>query len=206
MNSAFLRPVGFIITCVQQCVVCIYKLLLVCWGGYRATLRLPRDLARTKRYIIAANHQSQLDPFAIFAVFPSRQRAKLLPLKFMTIPKVYHRWYVKPFAYLLGCYPAHIRERKHHTYGVSGTIKLLRYGYNVCIFPEGRRTLQSESQPKNGIVRIMQEYPDATLLIAHLQWHLKRFGRRHFTITLKPLPPHINKTDAKAIMDAIYAL
>ncbi len=174
-------------------------------GGYKTTVHLPK-LDPHKHYIVAANHQSMIDPFAIFALLPFSYRRRLLPLKFMTIPKMYHRWYIKPFAYVLGCYPAHVRDRNHHTYGIDGTIKLLRYGYNICIFPEGSRTLQKDSDPKHGIVKILEQHPNAELLLAHLAWTFTKKGKRHVTMAIAPAPANLDKTNPKAIMDAIYGV
>jgi len=124
----------------------------------------------------------------------------------MTVPKIYHKWYLKPFCYLLGCYPAHIRDRNHHTYGVEGTIKLLNYGYNICIFPEGTRTLQKDSDPKYGIVRILEAHPEAKLILAHLEWTVNEKGKKHLAMTVAAAPDDLDKTDPKAIMNAIYGL
>ena len=203
-KNAIVLPAGIAIALCQEISAIACKLFLRLRGGFTVTHHLPK-LTHSQRYVIAGNHQSMLDPFAIFALLPLRQRMRLLPLKFMTIPKIYHRWYAKPFCYLLGCYPAHIRERNHHTYGVEGTIKLLRYGYNICIFPEGTRTLRKDSDPKPGIVRILEACPDATLLLAHVEWTFKN-GKRHLTLTVAPAPANLDKTNPKAIMAAIYAL
>jgi 1-acyl-sn-glycerol-3-phosphate acyltransferase len=175
-------------------------------GGFTVKSNTTPVFSRQKRYVIVANHQSMLDPFAIFALLPLRQRLRLLPLKFMTIPKVYHRWFLKPFCYILGCYPAHIRERYHHTYGVEGSIKLLNHGYNICIFPEGTRTLQRDSDPKMGIVRILEAHPGATLILAHIEWTFTKRGGRHLTMVVAPAPQNLDKTNPKTIMNAIYAL
>jgi len=205
-KNALTLPSGLAIAFCQELSAISCRIFQSIRGGSNVTVRLPKNIKHTKRYIIAANHQSLIDPFVIFAFLPFRLRVKLLPLKFMTIPKVYHRWYVKPFAYLLGCFPAHIKERLHHTYGVEGAIKLIGYGYNICIFPEGRRTLQSESDPKHGVVKIMEACPDAELLLAHLDWTIPSRGKRHVKMTIAPAPSNLDKSDPHAIMNAIYAL
>lgn len=200
-------PSHFVIGLCQEvaAIACLFYLKHL-QGGYNATIQLPPKLDPHTHYIVVANHQSMFDPFAIFALLPFNHRRRLLPLKFMTIPKMYHRWYIKPFAYILGCYPAHVRDRNHHTYGIGGTIKLLRYGYNICLFPEGTRTLQKDSDPKHGIVKILEQQPSAELLLAHLEWTFTKKGKRHITMTITPAPSNLNKTSPKAIMDAIYGL
>jgi len=199
-------PAHLTISFFQELVVLPCKALLKMWGGYSVNIQQLPLLTRSQHYVIAGNHQSMLDPFAIFALLPLRQRMRLLPLKFMTAPKIYHAWYAKPFCYLLGCYPAHIRDRSHHTYGVEGTIKLLNYGYNICIFPEGTRTLQKDSDPKMGVVKILESHSEAKLLLAHLEWTFTKKGKKHLSLVVAPAPKSLNKTDPKAIMRAIYAL
>ncbi len=200
-------PAHLVIGLCQEAAALVCLLYLRCIeGGYKVTVRLPSKLDARKHYIVAANHQSMIDPFAVFALLPFSHRRKLLPLKFMTFPKIYHRWYVKPFAYLLGCYPAHIRDRSHHTYGIDGTIKLLGYGYTICIFPEGTRTLQKDSDPKYGITKVLEQHPEAELLLAHLEWTFTKNGKRHVVMTIAPAPVGLDKTSPKAIMDAIYEL
>lgn len=205
IKNARVLPSGFFIAIFQELVALAFRGLLLISGGYKVSYRIKGRLGHNERYVLAANHQSLVDPFAIFSLFSMQHRFQFLPIKFMTIPKVYHRWYIKPFAYILGCFPAHIKERNHHTYGIDGAIKLLRYGYNICIFPEGTRSLRSESHPKHGIVKILQEYPEAKLLLAHIEWKYTGW-RRSVTVTIAAAPEQLDKTDPKAIMNAIYAL
>lgn len=204
-NARFL-PSGFVIALFQEIAAALCVLYLSVFGGYKVKSHINGRLGHRQRYVIAANHQSLFDPFAIFTLFKWSHRFQLLPIKFMTIPKVYHRWYAKPILFLLGCFPAHIRERNHHTYGVSGAVKLLSYGYNLCIFPEGTRTLRSESDPKPGVTQILSEHPEAKLILARIEWKYKSFWHRHVEVTIAHAPDSLDKTDPKAIMDAIYAL
>lgn len=205
-KNARILPSGFIIALFQEATALACRAYSRLTGGHTVISHIQGHTGHNQRYVIAANHQSLIDPFAIFSLMSWKHRFPLLPLKFMTIPKVYHRWYVKPFAYILGCFPAHIRDRNHHTYGVEGSIKLLHYGYNLCIFPEGTRTTREQSDPKPGIVRILEAAPDAKLLLAHIEWSPKSFWRRPVKITVAPAADNLDKTDPKAIMDAIYAL
>lgn len=205
-KKAIFLPAGVMIAFCQELSAIACQLLLRLGGGFTVDASTLPRLSHTKRYVIAGNHQSMLDPFAVFALLPLRQRMRFLPLKFMTVPKIYHKWYLKTFCYLLGCYPAHIRDRNHHTYGVDGTIKLLNYGYNICIFPEGTRTLQKDSDPKYGVVKILESHPEAELLLAHLEWTFTKNGKKHLNLVVAPAPKGLDKTDPKAIMRAIYAL
>lgn len=206
MKSARRRPAGVLIALCQLAIAKPVTLYLRSRGGYHADYSRLTHLNQKTRYVIAANHQSMLDPFAIFAALPKRLHSPLAPLKFMTNPSVYHKWYLKPLMFSFGCYPAHTRQRNHHTYGVSGSVKLLDYGYNICIFPEGRRTLREESDPKPGVCKILQDYPDAKLLLAHLEWTTTKRGKKHFCVTVAAAPDSLNLSNPKSIMEAIYAL
>jgi len=204
-HNARWLPSGFVIALFQELAALLTRSYLSLAGGYVVKSHISR-LSHRQRYVIASNHQSLFDPFAIFTLFKWSHRNQLLPIKFMTIPKVYHRWYAKPVLYLLGCFPAHIREHNYHTYGVEGAVKLLNYGYNICIFPEGTRTLRADSNPKPGIVQILQEQPYAKLILVHIEWTYKNFWQRHVKVTISLPPDNLDKTDPKAIMDAVYAL
>ncbi|HET9412181.1 MAG TPA: lysophospholipid acyltransferase family protein [Candidatus Saccharimonadales bacterium] len=197
---------GFLISIAQELAAIFYRIFLNLTGGYKAIIRIPDELGHNQRYVIAANHQSKLDPFAIFTLAKAKQRFHLLPIKFMTIPWVYHHPLLKPALFILGSFPAHNKQRPHHTFGVEGSVKLLHSGYNICIFPEAHRTLRKDSQPRPGVTRILAEYPQAKLLLAHIEWRRYSFWRRHVTVVLAEAPDSLDKTDPKAIMDAIYAL
>lgn len=206
MPNARLRPAGPVITVCQEVSAIVCAITLKMRGGYTVDFGNLPKLDRKTRYVIIGNHQSLLDPFAIFTTLSISRRAELLPLKFMTNPSIYHRWFLKPFAFALGCYPAHIKQYNYHTYGVEGTIKLLKYGYNICIFPEGTRTTQANSNPKSGIVRILHDFPDAKLILAHLEWESLERGKKHLKINFAFASEKLQASDAKTIMEAIYAL
>lgn len=206
LQSARQRPAGVLITLCQLAIAKPIILFLHLRGGYSVDFSALKHLSQKNRYIIAANHQSMFDPFAVFGVLPKELHRPLAPIKFMTNPRVYHKFYLKPLMFSFGCYPAHIHQRKHHTYGVSGSVKLLSYGYNICIFPEGRRTLPEESNPKPGLCNILSDFPDAKLLLAHLQWTTNKRGKKHFHVTFAPAPETLDLSNPKLIMDAIYAL
>ena len=195
---------GLYIGVFQFCFTQLLRLILLTKGKLFKNIKL-NPLDSSSRYVIASNHQSRLDPFVIGMVFSFAQKRKLSPIKYMLYPGLYHS-ILKPLFFSLGCYPAHAKYHPYHTAGVEGSIKLLGKGYNVCIFPEGRRTLQSESSPYNGISRILAGYTEANLILAHIEWERKGWWRRNVHVKVENAPPGIDVADPQKIMEAIYKL
>ncbi len=110
----------------------------------------------TTPVIFAANHQSHMDGPAILCALPPRWRYRLAPamakefFKAHFYPEQFSRkaWFTNSLNYYLACqffnaFPLPQRE--------AGTRQTLRYigevlgdGYNVLIFPEGKRTERGE--------------------------------------------------------------
>jgi len=199
-------PAGFIITICQEIIGYTCRVLLWAWGGYTLTAHLPKTLDRNQRYIIASNHQSRLDPFAVFALLDTRRRRRLLPVKSMTWVNIYYSPLVRPFAYVLGCFPSHHKEHSRVPFGLDASVHFLREGYNIYIAPEGSRTLRKDSDPKSGVSKMLAAFPEANLVLVHLEWRVHSKWRRHLTITVAEAPANLDKSNPKAIMDAIYAL
>lgn len=155
-----------------------------------------------KPTIITANHQSSLDPFIVISFMPFGISAKLLPLCFMTANR-YYFGLARPFAYLLGCFPA--KENKQNIdYGIDGSVKKIRQGYNLCIFPEGRRTQPGTAPAKTGVKVIMDNFEDYNLILIHLQWSKLSPLRRNLELTYKLADKRFS--DAQSLLDEIYDL
>jgi len=113
----------------------------------------------TSPVIFSANHQSHMDGPAILCALPAKWRYRLAPamakefFKAHFYPEQYSRkaWFTNSLNYYLACqffnaFPLPQRE--------AGTRQTLRYigevlgdGYNVLIFPEGKRTERGEIGP-----------------------------------------------------------
>jgi long-chain acyl-CoA synthetase len=121
--------------------------------GLEHVRRLPSPV------IFAANHQSHMDGPAILCALPARWRYRLAPamakefFKAHFYPEQFSRkaWFTNSLNYYLACqffnaFPLPQRE--------AGTRQTLRYigevlgdGYNILIFPEGKRTERGEIAP-----------------------------------------------------------
>lgn len=78
-------------------------------------------------YILAANHQSHIDPFLIGAVFIQKMDKKI---HFITLDKYFHIW-TRPFLKALGSIEPHG--------AVAAAVGILKEKKVVGIFPEGAR-------------------------------------------------------------------
>lgn len=170
-------------------------------GGFSVTSHVNFDPSTL--YLIASNHQSRWDPFAIFGSLPLSENFKVTPIKFMTAKGLYYSP-LRPILASMGCFPT----RKKNTNIIDYSIQLMQCGYNLFIFPEGRRTLQIESEPKRGVgtltTRTMELSP--RLILVHIEWQRLGRLRRHATITIAEAPHGLDTSNPKSIMDAIYSL
>lgn len=107
--------------------------------------------ARSGGFLIAANHQTYLDP--VWICLPMRRR-----LRFMAYDKAFEWRFIGPFIKFLGSFPVSPE--------VGGTLKAMKYalralraGAALTIFPEGgREGADGKMLPfKTGAVRIAQQ-------------------------------------------------
>jgi 1-acyl-sn-glycerol-3-phosphate acyltransferase len=164
-------------TKIQKCLVVITQLFIL------ATVRLiyfTRVKVRpnikselTNPVVIASNHFNEMDPFIIACFLPIKTILKVFPYAFMTANVYYYRWW-KPLAFLAGCYPAKARtpDDKEENFGVGRSLKLLRKGYSVVMFPEGKRT-RGRLDAKPGISKIMSGF-EGKLLLCRVSWDSRR--------------------------------
>lgn len=170
-------------------------------GGFSVTSHV--DFSPSTLYLIASNHQSRWDPFAIFGSLPLSENFRATPIKFMTAKGLYYSP-LRPILASMGCFPT----RKKNTDIIDYSVRLMQHGYNLFIFPEGRRTLQIESEPKRGVGALTTKTMELSpkLILVHIEW--RRLGRirRHATITIAEAPDALDASNPKSIMDAVYSL
>lgn len=161
-------------------------------------------LSSKKQYIFISNHQSRIDPFVIFGSLPLRDNIKIAPIKFMTAHTIYNSL-ARPILSALGCYPTYKPGRDVIDY----SSQLVKEGFSLFIFPEGRRTLKEESKPRPGIRKLfksLEEYPVETVLI-YIQWNKKSNSfRRHASIKIAHTDQSIRSKSEDEIMASVYLL
>ncbi len=167
--------------------------------------RLTQNLNRQKRYVYVANHASYLDPIVLWSVLNFRQRLNGAPTKVMTAPYVYYS-YLRPFIWLLGAYPAKKRENDRVHAGIEGSLYYLHHGYNICIFPEGKRSLESEQRAFNGVSRILAEVDEYEMILIRIIWQPGPWWKRTLELRAAHAPDDLNHHDPQAIMKYIYSM
>lgn len=169
--------------------------------AYHSDVTHPPFINPRKRYVFIANHQSRLDPPAIFAQFSYTQLWSIAPIRFMTAGAIYYS-FIYPIVRAVGCYPT--RKRKDYSYkAVDQSLYYLHHGQNIFIFPEGRRTLEVESRPRGGVVRIIEQSPvPVEIILVHIDWRLSG-GKRRLRIRFKAVE---DISSASAAMKQIYKL
>jgi 1-acyl-sn-glycerol-3-phosphate acyltransferase len=126
----------------------------VLYGLYRLRARGLENLPREGGYVLACNHVSNFDPWAIgVPLWPKRF------LRFMAKSELY--WF--PLGTIIngaGAFPVH--RGQHDTVAMDTAIRLAREGNIVTMFPEGTRRRKGlmkrhEARPRSGAARIALE-------------------------------------------------
>jgi 1-acyl-sn-glycerol-3-phosphate acyltransferase len=158
-----------------------------------------------KRYVYIANHASYLDPIIMWSVLKIAQRLNGAPTKVMTSAHVYFSL-LRPFIWLLGAFPAKNVSGTHSHAGVEGALHYLKKGYNVAIFPEGKRSLQSEGRAFHGVSNILAASDSCEMVLIHIMWHEGSWWHRKLELRACIAPEGLNRHDPKEIMKYIYSL
>jgi len=167
-------------------------------------LAAPYQFDANRTYLVLSNHQSRLDPFILYGSLGLQQNIACAPTKFLTAKSIYYGplylWLVS-----MGCYPT-----KNRRITVPETVDHLSRGYSVCLFPEGRRTLRSESNPKDGTRLILDEIKrknlDITIVLVHIEWERPYRLFRKATVRMQEAHPAIYTQDMPDIMRMIYEI
>ena len=188
----------YIILCTQLLAIRLFRL------SHSYTWSVKQDIYNLdphKKYIYITNHQSRIDPFVIFNSMNYRSVVSTLPIKFMTARSIYYGL-LRPLLFCLGCFPTYVKDQNIIDYSAQ----LVKNGYSLFIFPEGRRTTQSESSPKDGIMRINDQLSseDVSYILVHIEW-TKPGWRRHATLSFREIYS-IKHYTPTTLMDEIYSL
>lgn len=194
-----------VIYCSEIVMTTTVKTWLQLIGKLRITRPLEADVNISKRYVYVANHASYLDPIVMWSVLNFRQRLNGAPTKVMTSPHVYFS-IMRPFIWLLGAFPAKKREHQRLQAGVEGSLHYLRSGYNICIFPEGKRSLPEERRAFTGVSRILAASDEYEMVLIRIIWQAGPWWRRGLELRAAPAPSTLNRHDPAEIMDYIYSL
>jgi glycerol-3-phosphate dehydrogenase (NAD(P)+) len=141
--------------------IIVRGLIVPCMLVWLRLSRHGREHARLKGgLIVASNHRSFLDPFAIAALLPWRRRIQFVAKVELFEPR-WQGWLLSR----LGAFP--IRRGRSDSVAMETARTAVERGGTVVIFPEGTRIRTgSLSTPKRGVGRLALETGAAVLPVA----------------------------------------
>ena len=140
---------------------------------YWRYVRTGREHARLKGgLIVASNHRSFLDPFAIGGALPWRR-----PMNYVAKVELFERRWQGWILSRLGAFP--IRRGESDEDSMETARQVVERGGAVCIFPEGTRTRSgSLIEPKRGVGRLALQTGAAVIPTAIIGTERVRRGWR----------------------------
>ncbi|GIU82271.1 MAG: 1-acyl-sn-glycerol-3-phosphate acyltransferase [Acidobacteria bacterium] len=167
MSKSFRYPPPIITEPLRYFALFVSKLL---WRiEYHGLENIPQD--SSKGFIIAANHQTYLDPFWICIPIKRKYR-------FMAWEKAFEWFFVGRLIRYFGAFPVNIERATKESF--KQAIETLRDGAVLVIFPEGTRELSDgKLLPfKPGVIRIAMK-AGAPILPVTIQGANKVWARNH---------------------------
>lgn len=160
----------------------------------------PSSIQKTRGYIVAANHHTNLDPFVLLSAIPLRSLLKLSPLEVMAHRGLFR---IIPVRYIMlawGGFPH--QAIANLNYGLPFSSKVLAEKGTIGIFPEGTRVKGERIEAKRG-VGVLASEPDVDVILCHLEW------RKNILLGLRVIiaePKNLAGKSAQEILDQIYLL
>lgn len=184
----------------------LVKIFLKLTGRLQISRSIVHPFHIRKRYIYVSNHASYLDPLVLWAVLSFTQRVNGAPTKVMTTPSIYYGP-LRPLIWLLGAFPARKSSSSSRAHaGIDGALYYMNQGYNIAIFPEGKRSLPSENRAFRGVSEILAASDASDMVLIRIIWGEGPWWRRSLELRASLAPLDLNHHDPSAIMRAVYKL
>ncbi|HSE60744.1 MAG TPA: lysophospholipid acyltransferase family protein [Candidatus Saccharimonadales bacterium] len=197
-----------IVQCAVQIVIVLFSKILLQPFTRRDYSLVDKNAIKNIPHLLIGNHRRGSDPFALCSILPWASILKILPIGFMT-HNVFYDSPLRPLLWLAGCYPAKSPKGQHKLFGIEGSLKLIKEGYSICIFPEGTRIRKpGRGEAHWGVIKIHAASQNTPFILAHIEYKpgIKAwftFNRRIIRYKLIENPQFDNP---ELIMDEIFSL
>jgi 1-acyl-sn-glycerol-3-phosphate acyltransferase len=159
------------------------------------------DVKPTLRYVLAANHQTYLDPWVVPGCIPNAAWRKMGRPRAFVANRFFDYPFVGNLLRSIGAFPA--KQHATDPFGLDYAISLLDRGQSVIIFPEGHIARQRQWGARKGVMVLARE-PNVRIVPVHIEWRLAGL-RTSFDIRIgKPFDG--SKMTAQQILDRVYSL
>ena len=109
----------------------------------RMSVKWEADLPESDRYIVIANHCSNLDPLLVGINFPKQ-------LRYLAKDELFHNFIFGKIISILGAIPVLQEDSSAAAGALKGFLNLLKDGESVILFPEGSRSPDGKLKPLEG--------------------------------------------------------
>jgi 1-acyl-sn-glycerol-3-phosphate acyltransferase len=166
---------------------CFWVFLLIyskIW--HRMEVRGRHRIPREGPLLVLSNHASYLDPPLVASCLQPRK------MTFMAKSDLWKNPLMGWFITSLGAFP--IKRGAGDRAALSASVRLLREGHSIIVFPEGTRTTDGSLQEaKTGVSMLIAQVPDAWVLPVRIDGSFESMGgSKHF-----PRPAKIRITFAE---------
>lgn len=148
---------------------------------------------REKGILFASNHISEWDAVMVRICLPFRFKLFINPMYYVAMTKDHYQserfgwrkyFYGGALFKMMGAYPAYLGMRDYQA-SLVNHIELLEYGKSICIFPEGKISVDtSKPHEAKGGLGFLAEYTQTDIIpvtltgLGHISWRDVFLGKR----------------------------
>lgn len=132
---------------------------VLCYTVFRMDVRGRENVPSSGPLVVAANHVSYLDPVALGVACPR-------PIAYMAKIELFRIPILGPLIGALGAYP--VERGKGDVAAIRASLRQLREGHAIGIFPEGTRNLTGEARVQTGVA-LLASLGNALVIPAYIR-------------------------------------